>query len=84
MDYIYAKFHQILTNLLVDAYYGALHASLQDWVLTPLVLVLGIEINRWFKIGSSKVSITVILPTRVKYLRFHNLNNDLIFCILSV
>ena len=33
MDYIYAKFHQILTALLVDAYYGALHASLQDWVL---------------------------------------------------
>ena len=33
MDYIYAKFHQILTTLLVDAYYGALHASLQDWVL---------------------------------------------------
>ena len=33
MDYIYAKFHQILTTLLVlDAYYGALHASLQDWV----------------------------------------------------
>ena len=33
MDYIYAKFHQILTTLLMDAYYGALHASLQDWVL---------------------------------------------------
>ena len=30
MDYVYAKFVQILTTLLVDAYYGALHASLQD------------------------------------------------------
>ena len=36
MDYIYAKFHQILTTLLVDAYYGALHASRQDWVLKQL------------------------------------------------
>ena len=33
MEYVYAKFHQILTILLVDAYYGALHASLQVWVL---------------------------------------------------
>ena len=38
MDYIYAKFHQILTTLLVDAYYGALHASLQDWVLISVLL----------------------------------------------
>ena len=36
MDYIYTKFHQILTTLLVDAYHGALHASLQDWVLICL------------------------------------------------
>ena len=34
MDYIYAKFHQNLTTLLVEAYYGELHASLQDWVLS--------------------------------------------------
>ena len=33
MDCTYAKFHQILTTLLVDPYYGALHTSLQDWVL---------------------------------------------------
>ena len=30
---VVCKFHQILTTLLVHAYYGALHASLQDWVL---------------------------------------------------
>ena len=34
---------------------------------------LGIEINKWFKIGRSKVFITVILPKGVRYLRFHNL-----------
>ena len=33
MGYICAKFHQIPTTLLVDAYYGTLHVSLQDWVL---------------------------------------------------
>ena len=35
MDYVYAIFflNQILTTLFVDAYYGALHASPQDWVL---------------------------------------------------
>ena len=33
MGYICAKFHQIPTTLLVDAYYGALHVSLQDWML---------------------------------------------------
>ena len=40
--------------------------------------------NRWFRIGKSKVFITVILPNGVRYLRFHNLINDLIFCILSL
>ena len=34
MGYICAKFHQNLTTLLVEAYYGALHGSLQDWELT--------------------------------------------------
>ena len=33
MGYICAKFHQNLTTLLVEAYYGALHETLQDWVL---------------------------------------------------
>ena len=27
-----SKFHQIPTTLSVDAYYGALHVSHQDWV----------------------------------------------------
>ena len=30
MDYICAKFHQNLSTLLVEAYDGALHGSLQD------------------------------------------------------
>ena len=34
IGYICAKFHQNLTTLLVEAYYGALHGSLQDWVFT--------------------------------------------------
>ena len=38
--------------------------------------------NRWFRIGKSKVFITVILPNGVWYLRFHNLINDLIFLYL--
>ena len=32
MGSICAKFHQITTTLRVDAYYGALHVSHQDWV----------------------------------------------------
>ena len=44
MDYIYAKFHQILTILHVDAYYGALHDSLRDWVLNPVLGLLAIYI----------------------------------------
>ena len=33
MGYICVKFHQNLTTLVVEAYYGALHGSLQDCVL---------------------------------------------------
>ena len=39
MDYICAKFRQILTILLVVAYYGALHASLQDLVINVHITV---------------------------------------------
>ena len=41
----------------------------------------GIEMNKLFKIGNSKVLITVILPNGVKTLRFHNLIKLLIFAI---
>ena len=44
----------------------------------------GIEINKWFNIGSRSVFITVILPKGVRYRLFHSLINDLIFCIFSL
>ena len=39
----------------------------------------GIEMNKLFRIGNSKVLITVILPNGVKNLRFHSLIKLLIF-----
>ena len=33
MGYICAEFNKNLTTLLVEAYYAALHGSLQDWML---------------------------------------------------
>ena len=44
----------------------------------------GIEINKWFNIGSRSVFITVILPNGVRYRLFQSLINDLIFCIFSL
>ena len=43
-------------------------------------LGFGIEINKLFNIGKSKLFITVILPKGVKFLRFHTVIIDLILC----
>ena len=38
MGYTCANFHRIPTTLLVDAYYGALHVSLQDCVFIHFLI----------------------------------------------